>query len=81
MAISVVMDNEELICIVLKGLPREFAYFCSTIRTRSDLITYEQLDIMLQSEEKAIVEHLDSVPHSLAIFALNASNSKASSSS
>ena len=36
---------------------------------------------MLQSEEQAIAEHSDSVPHSLVMFASNASNSKASSSS
>ena len=50
LAVRVIIDNEELICIVLKGLPREFAHFYS-IHTRSDPITYEQLAIMLQSEE------------------------------
>ena len=81
LAVGVVVDNEELICIVLRGFPREFAHFCSAIRTKSDPITYEQLAIMLQSEEQAIAEHSDSVPHSLVMFASNASNSKASSSS
>ena len=79
LAVGVVVDNEELICIVLRGFPREFAHFCSAIRTKSDPITYEQLAIMLQSEEQAIVEHSDSIPHSLVMFASNASNSKASS--
>ena len=77
-AIGVIVDNEELICIVLRGLPREFAHFCSAIRTRSDPITYEQLAIMLQSEEQAIMEHSNSIPHSLAMFA---SNSKPNSNS
>ena len=36
---------------------------------------------MLQSEEQAIAEHSDSVPHSLVMFASNASNNKTSSSS
>ena len=66
-----VVDNEKLICIVLRGLPRDFAHFCSAIRTRSDPITYEQLAIMLQSEEQAIMEHLDSIPHSLPMFSSN----------
>ena len=72
-----VVDNEELICIVLRGLPREFAHFCFAIRTRSDPISYEQLAIIRQSEEQAMTDHLDSVSHSLAMFA---SNGKVSSS-
>ena len=71
------VDNEELICIVLRGLPREYAHFCSAIRTRSDPISYEQFAIMLQSEEKAMTEHSDLVPNSLIMFA---SNSKSNSS-
>ena len=63
------MDNEELIRIVLRGLPKDFAHFCSAIRTRSEPITYEQLSIMLQSEEQAMAENLDSFSHSLAMFA------------
>ena len=69
LAVGVPVDNEELICIVLRGLPREFAHFCSAIRTRSDPITYEQLAIMLQSEEQAMTDHSDSVSSSLAMFA------------
>ena len=76
--VGVVVDNEKLLCIVLRGLPREFAHFCSAIRTRSGPITYEQLAIMLHSEEQAMAEHSDLVPHSLAMFA---SNGKANSSS
>ena len=71
LAVGVIVDNEELICIVLRGLPREFAHFCSAIRTRSDPISYEQLAIMLQSEEQAMTDHMDSVSHNLAMFASN----------
>ena len=71
LAVGVVVDNEELICIVLRGLPKEFAHFCSAICTRSDLISYEQLSIMLQSEEQAMMEVSKSVPHSLAMYASN----------
>ena len=41
LAVGVVVDNEELICIVLRGLPKDFAHFCSAIHTRSEPITYE----------------------------------------
>ena len=78
LVVGVIVDNEELICIVLKGLPREFAHFCFAIHTRSDSITYEQLAIMLQGEEKAMTDHFDSVSHTLAMFA---SNGKANNSS
>ena len=71
LVIGVVVDNEELICIVLRGLPKEFAHFCSTIRTRSDPISYEQLSIMLQSEEQAMMEVSNSIPHSLTMYASN----------
>ncbi|XP_050259629.1 uncharacterized protein LOC126704635 [Quercus robur] len=69
LAVGVVVDNEELICIVLRGLLKDFAHFYSAIRTRSEPITYEQLSIMLQSEEQAMTENLDSFSHSLAMFA------------
>ena len=71
LAVGVSIDNEELICMVLRGLPREFAHFFYAIHTRSDPITYEQLAIMLQSEEQAMTDHLDSVSNSLAMFAFN----------
>ena len=77
LAVGVIVDNEELICIVLRGLPREYAHLRSAIRTRSDLISYEQLAIMLQNEGQAMTKHLDLVPNSLAMFV---SNSKPNSS-
>ena len=35
LAVGVTVDNEELIDIVLKGLPKEYAHFFSAIKTRS----------------------------------------------
>ena len=75
LAVGVVVDNEELIYIVLRGLPKDFAHLCSTIRTRGEPITYEHLSIMLQGEEQAMVENLDSVSHSLAMFTSRNKNS------
>ena len=69
LAVGVVVDNEELLRIVPQGLPKEFAHFCSAIRTRSDPITYEQLSIMLQGEELAMAENFETIPQSLAMFA------------
>lgn len=72
LVVGVVIDNEELLCVIFRGLPKEFAQFCLVIHTRSDPITYEQLLIMLQSEEQAMADNSEGVPHSLAIFASNA---------
>ena len=47
----------------------EFAHFCSAIRTKIDPITYEQLSIMLQSEEQAMAKNFDNLSHSLAMYA------------
>ena len=46
LTVGVVVDNEELLCIVLRGLPKEFAHFCAAIRTSSDPISYEQLSML-----------------------------------
>ena len=67
--VGVIVDNEELICIVLHGWPKEFAHFCSTIYTKSDPITYEHLSIMLQSEEQAMAENSNNFSHSLVMYA------------
>ena len=56
-------------------MPKDFAHFCSAICIKSEPITYEQLSIMLQSEEQAMVENLDSVSHSLAMFTSRNKNS------
>ena len=69
LVVGVPVDNEELICIVLRGPPREFAHFCSAIQTRCDPITYEQFAIMLQNEKQAMTDHSNSVSNSLAMFA------------
>jgi hypothetical protein len=50
-AVGVLVDNEELLHMVLKGLPKEFAPFASTIRTRDDTISFEKLSVLLQTEE------------------------------
>ncbi|KAL0015248.1 hypothetical protein SO802_002317 [Lithocarpus litseifolius] len=41
-AVGVIVDDEELICIVLRGLPKKFAHFYSAIGTRSDPIEVEE---------------------------------------
>ena len=53
-AVSVFLDDEELLHIALDGLPSEYDSFSSAIRTRSDVLSIEELNILLNSEERVI---------------------------
>uniref|UniRef100_A0A2N9GES9 Retrotransposon Copia-like N-terminal domain-containing protein n=1 Tax=Fagus sylvatica TaxID=28930 RepID=A0A2N9GES9_FAGSY len=71
-AVGVLVDNEELLHMVLKGLPKEFAPFASAIRTRDDTISFEKLSVLLQTEEQSMSESSDPFPNSaLAMFVSN----------
>ena len=48
------MEDEELLHIVLDGLPQNFYHLCSTMRTRSDDVSFEQLLVLLTAEEKSL---------------------------
>ena len=51
-AVGVQIDNEELLHIILKGLPKEYAPFASAIRTRDGILPLEKLSVLLQTEEE-----------------------------
>uniref|UniRef100_A0A2N9ELB4 Reverse transcriptase Ty1/copia-type domain-containing protein n=2 Tax=Fagus sylvatica TaxID=28930 RepID=A0A2N9ELB4_FAGSY len=71
-AVGVLVDNEELLHMVLKGLPKEFAPFASAIRTRDDTISFEKLSVLLQTEEQSMSESSDPFPNSaLTMFVSN----------
>uniref|UniRef100_A0A2N9G004 Reverse transcriptase Ty1/copia-type domain-containing protein n=1 Tax=Fagus sylvatica TaxID=28930 RepID=A0A2N9G004_FAGSY len=71
-AVGVLVDNEELLHMVLKGLPKEFASFASAIRTRDDTISFEKLSVLLQTEEQSMAAVSDPFPNSaLAMFVSN----------
>ena len=53
-SITVFIDEEELIHFVLEALPHEYDAFCSAIRTRNDVFTIEELNTLLNAEERAI---------------------------
>ena len=50
-AVSVFLDDEELLHIALDGLPSEYDSFNFAIRTRSDVLSIEELNTLLNSEE------------------------------
>uniref|UniRef100_A0A2N9JBP8 Uncharacterized protein n=1 Tax=Fagus sylvatica TaxID=28930 RepID=A0A2N9JBP8_FAGSY len=70
--VGVLVDNEELLHMILKGLPKEFAPFASAIRTRDDSISFEKLSVLLQTEEQSMAVASDSFTNSaLAMFVSN----------
>uniref|UniRef100_A0A2N9H369 CCHC-type domain-containing protein n=1 Tax=Fagus sylvatica TaxID=28930 RepID=A0A2N9H369_FAGSY len=70
-AVGILIDNEELLHIILKGLPREYGPFCSAIRTRNEPISFEEIMVLLQTEELSLVECSDSAKdlQAMALFA------------
>uniref|UniRef100_A0A2N9H9Q7 CCHC-type domain-containing protein n=1 Tax=Fagus sylvatica TaxID=28930 RepID=A0A2N9H9Q7_FAGSY len=81
--VGTLIDNEELLHIILKGLPREYGLFCSTIRTRNELVTFEGIMVLLQTEEHFISEIFDFGKdlHSMAMFASAPNNRNSNSQS
>ena len=53
-AISVVLDDEDLLHIAHDGLPSEYDSFSSAIRTCNDALIVEELNTLLNAEERAI---------------------------
>lgn len=43
MAIGVLLDDEELLHVAIKGLPREFSAFRSAIRTKSTKLSFDEI--------------------------------------
>jgi hypothetical protein len=81
-AVGILIDNEELLHIILKGLPREYSPFCSAIRTRNEPVSFEEIMVLLQTEEQSISDVSDSGKdlHSMALFASATANNKNSNS-
>ena len=59
LAVGVIIDDEEHLQITIKGLPKEYNAFRSTIRTRSTQLSFDELSTMLNAEKKSLNEGLD----------------------
>jgi hypothetical protein len=81
-AVGTLIDNEELLHIILKGLPREYGPFCSAIRTRNEPVSFEEIMVLLQTEEQSSqnVLILVKICISMAMFASAAPNNRNSNS-
>jgi hypothetical protein len=75
-AMGVHSDHEELLHVILKGLPKEYAPFASTIRTRDGILSLEKLSVLLQTEEQSMQETND--PFSNSALAMFVSHNKPS---
>ena len=65
--------------MVLKGLPKEYPSFNSTIRTRDDSLNFEKLSGLLQTEEISINESSE-INSALAMFVSNTNRQNNSNS-
>ena len=54
LAVGVIMDDEELLDITLKGLLKEYNAFRSTIRTRSTHVSFNELSTMFNVEDESL---------------------------
>ena len=59
MVVGVILDDEELLHISIKGLPKEFNAFRSEICTRSTQLSFDRLTTMLNVEEESMNDSLD----------------------
>ena len=59
LVVGVIIDDEELLQITIKGLPKEYNAFRSAIRTRSTQLSFDELSTMLNAEKKSLNEGLD----------------------
>ena len=56
LVVGVIIDDEELLQITIKGLPKEYNAFKSAIRTRSTQLSFDELSTMLNAEKKSLNE-------------------------
>ncbi|XP_023922287.1 uncharacterized protein LOC112033743 [Quercus suber] len=75
LAVGVTIDDEELLHITFKGLPKEFNAFRSAIRTRNTKLSFDELSTMLNAEEESLNDGLNIKD---SIFAMAATTPKPS---
>ena len=59
LSVGVIIDDEKLLYITIKGLPKEYNTFRSGIRTKSTQLSFDELSTMLNVEEESPNEGLD----------------------
>nr|POE85642.1 hypothetical protein CFP56_55116 [Quercus suber] len=69
--VSVILDDEKLLHVAFDGLPSEYASFSSAIRIRSDVLSVEELNTLLNAEEGAIKKRFGFVDANTLAMAAN----------
>lgn len=59
LSVGMIIDDEKLIHITIKGLPQEYNAFRSGIRTKSTQLSFDELLTMLNAKEESLNESLD----------------------
>ena len=59
LSVGVIIDDEKLLYITIKGLPKEYNTFRSGIRTKSTQLSFDEISTMLNAEEESLNEGLD----------------------
>ena len=59
MAIGVFLDDEELLHVAIKDLPKEFSAFRYAIRTRSTKLSFDELATLLNAEDESLNEGME----------------------
>ena len=77
LAVGVIVNDEKLLHIAIKGLPKEYNAFRSAIRTRSTQLGFDELSTMLNAEEESFNEGIEVKD---SIFVLAASTNQKSNS-
>ncbi|KAK9996895.1 hypothetical protein SO802_021581 [Lithocarpus litseifolius] len=70
-AVLVFVDDEELLHIIFDGLPFEYDSFSSAIRTRSDVLSMEELNVLLNVEERVVKKRPTNVDSASLVMAVN----------
>ncbi|XP_022157455.1 uncharacterized protein LOC111024149 [Momordica charantia] len=71
--VSVVVDDEDLLIYTLNGLPSAYNVFRTSMRTRSQSVTFDELHVLMKSEEVALdrqVKRDDLFSQNTALFAV-----------
>lgn len=58
LVVSVILDDEELLHIAIKGLPKEYNAFSFAICTRSIQLSFDELATILNAKEESLNEGL-----------------------
>ncbi|GMY39526.1 hypothetical protein FCV25MIE_34770 [Fagus crenata] len=69
-AVGVFIEDEELLHIILDGLPTKFYPFYLAMRTRNEPTTFEELLVLMLAEEKSLKHNTDSSKESMHLAML-----------